>query len=150
MAFFVWKYLTSLNCQPFSLKKVHRRCLSGLKIGVWKGFEILSSLFFPVFKLSRENTQLENMCGIIFEKVKGVYAEAAAQRYYDKFCRIHKKTSVPESLFLAKLNLQTCSFIKNEALLQVFSCEFCKIRKNTFFAEHHQTSASDYNSICKL
>ena len=83
------------------------------------------------------------MCGIIIEEVKGVYAEAAAQRYYDKFCRIHKKTSVPESLFLAKLNLQTCSFIKNEALVQVFSCEFCKIRKN-------KTSASDYNSICKL
>ena len=64
------------------------------------------------------------MCDIIFEKMKGVYA--------------------------AKLNLQTCSFIRNEALVQVFSCEFSKIRKNTFFAEHHQTSASDYNSICKL
>ena len=32
-------------------------------------------------------------------------------------------------------------------LAQVFSCEFCKIRKNTFFAEHHQTTASDYSSI---
>ena len=40
-----------------------------------------------------------------------------------------------------------CSFIKNEALAQVFSCEFWKIRKNTFFAEHHQTTASDYSSI---
>ena len=32
-------------------------------------------------------------------------------------------------------------------LAQVFSCEFCKIRKNTFFAEHHQTTAFDYSSI---
>ena len=29
----------------------------------------------------------------------------------------------------------------------MFSCEFCKIRKNIFFAEHHQTTASDYSSI---
>ena len=40
-----------------------------------------------------------------------------------------------------------CSFIKNEALAQVFSCELWKISKNTIFAEHHQTTASDYSSI---
>ena len=37
--------------------------------------------------------------------------------------------------------------MKNEPLAQVFSCEFCKIRPNTFFAEHqHQTTASDYSN----
>ena len=53
------------------------------------------------------------MCEIVFEKVQGragevnrlnVYAEAAVRRvlykrFYEKFPRIHKKTSVPESLF---------------------------------------------------
>ena len=34
---------------------------------------------FQVFKLSRENTQLENMCDIIFENAKGIYAEATVQ-----------------------------------------------------------------------
>ena len=34
---------------------------------------------FPVFKLSRENTQPENVCDIILEKAKGVYAEATVQ-----------------------------------------------------------------------
>ena len=29
----------------------------------------------------------------------------------------------------------------------MFFCEFCKIRNNTFFAEHHHTTASDYSSI---
>ena len=47
---------------------------------------MVSSLLFSVYKLSRENAQPENMCDIIFEKVKGrggtvnrssVYAEAA-------------------------------------------------------------------------
>ena len=53
------------------------------------------------------------MCDIVFEKAKGrdgkknrtsVYAETAVQgvlqkRYYEKFRRIHKKTSVLESFF---------------------------------------------------
>ena len=53
------------------------------------------------------------MCDIVFEKAKGcgqkvnrvsVYAEAAVRRAllkrcYEKFRRIHKKTSVTESLF---------------------------------------------------
>ena len=53
-----------------------------------KGFEILISLLFLVYKLRRENTQPENMCDIVFENVTGrdgtvnrtsVYAEAAAR-----------------------------------------------------------------------
>ena len=68
---------------------------------------------FPVYKLSRENTQLENMCDITFEKVQGcakkvnrmsVYAEAAVQRvhwtiFYEKISQNSRKTSMPESLF---------------------------------------------------
>ena len=29
----------------------------------------------------------------------------------------------------------------------MFSCEFCEIYKNTFFEEHHQTTANVYSSI---
>ena len=36
---------------------------------------------------------------------------------------------------------------KNQTLAQVFSCEFCEICKNTFFAEHHRTTASSYSSV---
>ena len=32
---------------------------------------MLSSLLFPVYKLNQENTQPENMCDMVFEKVKG-------------------------------------------------------------------------------
>ena len=35
--------------------------------------------------------------------------------------------------------------MKKETLAQVFSCEFCKISKNTFFTEHLRTTASEYN-----
>ena len=34
------------------------------------------------------------------------------------------------------LRPEACNFIKKETLAQVFSCEFCKIFKNTFFTEH--------------
>ena len=35
--------------------------------------------------------------------------------------------------------------LKNfESLAQVFSCEFCKISKNTFFTEHLRTTASNF------
>ena len=52
-------------------------------------FEILSSFLFSVYKLIRENTQLEIMCDIAFENAKGcggtvnttsVYTEAAVRR----------------------------------------------------------------------
>ena len=56
---FLLKYLTALDCQLFRKKKLHCRCLSGLKISFW--FEILSLLLFPVLKSSRGNTQPENV-----------------------------------------------------------------------------------------
>ena len=37
--------------------------------------------------------------------------------------------------FLIKLQA-ACNFIKKETLAQVFSREFCKISKNTFFIKH--------------
>ena len=38
-----------------------------------------------------------------------------------------------------------CIFINKEILAQVFSCEFCKISKNTFFTEHLWVTASEGN-----
>ena len=51
-----------------------------------------------------------------------------------KFRKIHRKTPMPGS--------KACNVIKKETLAQVFSCEFCEISKNTFFAEHLWTTAS--------
>ena len=49
---------------------------------------------------------------------------------------------------------EACNFIKKEILAQVFSCEFCKISKNTFFTEHLWTTASVitwmFTDICIL
>ena len=40
------------------------------------------------------------------------------------------------------IKLQACNFIKKETLEQ-FSCEFCKIFKNTYFEEYLGTTASE-------
>ena len=84
---------------------------------------MLSSLLFAVFKLIQENTQPQNMCDIVFKVTAsrggamsraGIYAETAVRRVfwkgcYEKFHRIHKKTSVLVSLFLMKLRADSRS-----------------------------------------
>ena len=40
------------------------------------------------------------------------------------------------------LTPEPCNFIKLETLAQVFSCEFCKISKNSVFTKHLWTTAS--------
>ena len=47
-----------------------------------------------------------------------------------------------QSLVFNKVADSACNFIKKETLVQVFSCEFCKIFKNTFYTEHLWTTAS--------
>ena len=50
-----------------------------------------------------------------------------------EFRKIHRKTPVPESPFLIKLQaVESDNFIKKETLVQVFSTEFCEIIKKTF------------------
>ena len=52
--------------------------------------------------------------------------------------------------FLIKLQAQACNFIKKETLAQVFSYEFCKISKNTFFTEHLWATASVHQLVNHL
>ena len=44
------------------------------------------------------------------------------------------------------IKLQACNFIKKETLAQVFSCEFCKISKNTFLHRTPLVAVSEYQS----
>ena len=48
----------------------------------------------------------------------------------------HRKISVSESLFNKVTGLKACIFIKKDTPTQVFSYEYCKIFKNSFFMEH--------------
>ena len=59
---------------------------------------------------------------------------------FRNFTKFAGKKLVPESFFNKVAGLR--QFIKKETLVQVFSCEFCKISKNTFFTEHLRATAS--------
>ena len=60
----------------------------------------------------------------------------------------HENTCASQSLFLIKLqalrlSCRSATLLKKETLAQFFSCEFCKISKNTFFTEHLWMAASN-------
>ena len=55
-----------------------------------------------------------------------------------------------QSLFLINLQAEAYNFIRKEALPQVFSSEFCKISKNTFFKEYLRTTASGKTNYVNL
>ena len=57
-----------------------------------------------------------------------VFCKNDVLRNFPKFIGKH----LCQSLIFNKVADQACNFIKNETLAQVFSCEFCKISKNTF------------------
>ena len=54
-----------------------------------------------------------------------------------------QETTCARVYFLIKLHAESCNFSKKDTLTQVFSCEFCKIFKNSFFIEHLFTAASE-------
>ena len=59
-------------------------------------------------------------------------------RNFAKFTGKHLR----QSLFFNNVSGGASNFIKKQALAQVFSCEFCKISKNTLFTEHVWVTAS--------
>ena len=89
---------------------LRRRCSTGLKIGFW----------LPTKGLSRENTLQENMCDIVFEKMKG----------HGGTERVFMQTQTSEAFFKKGVLRNFAKFTrkhlckKNETLVQVFSCEF--------------------------
>ena len=50
-----------------------------------------------------------------------------------KFQKIHRKTPVPVTFFNKVAAFRPATLLKKETLVQVFSCEFCEISKNTVF-----------------
>ena len=61
------------------------------------------------------------------------------RRCSNKFCKIHRKTPVLEPLF----NKVTGLTPARETPRRMFSCDFLKFFKNTFFTEHFRATASD-------
>ena len=52
-----------------------------------------------------------------------------------------------QSLFFNQVDLRFATLLKKKTLIQVFSCNFYEISKNTFFTEHLRVTASNNISI---
>ena len=61
------------------------------------------------------------------------------KKFSQKFYKIHRKTSAPESLFFSKI---AGPLLKKRLCHRCFPCEFCEFSKNTFSTEHLRATAS--------
>ena len=53
-----------------------------------------------------------------------------------KFRKNSQENTCARASFLTQFQAEACSFIKKEALANMFSCEFCEMSKNVSFTEH--------------
>ena len=66
-----------------------------------------------------------------------------------KNCAIFTRKNLCWILFLVKLQAFRAAILLKKTATQVFSCEYCKIFKNTSFEEHLRTAASDETFIIR-
>ena len=80
---------------------------------------------------------LKNVLSKQFPKMqKQLFTNVIQNRCSYKLPNIHKKRSVLKSLFSEIRGLKACNFNKKETPTEVFSCEYHKTFKNSFFIEH--------------
>ena len=98
--------------------------------------------------------KLKYSCNYQKQPLEVFYKKGALKTYvkftgvlksFAKFTRKH----LCQVSFLIKLQVEPCNFTKKETLVQVFSCEFYKISKNTFFivTEHLRKTLSELSSL---
>ena len=103
----------------------------------------MSSLLLPVFQLSRENTQPENMCDVNFENIEAVVQRCSVKKVFLEISQNSQGNTCARVSYLIKLQALVCKFIKQDTLAQTFSCEFCEISKNTFLHRTPLVAASE-------
>ena len=118
---------------------IPRFCLSHQRLCLLR-YIILKELRFHVGKSCKMLYVYQTYVVLCYCQKKQPPEEFFKKRCFQKFRKIHRKTPAPESLF-------SFNFIKKETQRQVFSCEFCKVPKNTFFVEHLRTNGQDWSSL---
>ena len=64
-------------------------------------------------------------------QVTQVTRRCSIKKLFSEVLQNSQENACARVSFLIKLQAKTCSFIKKETLVQVFSCEFCKISYRT-------------------
>ena len=84
---------------------------------------------------------------VVFQKTPVASLEAVTRGVLWKKVFLEISQNLQENIcardsFLIKLQARGLQLYLKKSLAQLFSCEFCKISKNTFFTEHLRTTAS--------
>ena len=66
------------------------------------------------------------------EKAEAVARTWSVKKVFLEISQNSQENTCVRVSFLIMLQASVCNFIKNETLVQVLSCEFCEISKNTF------------------
>ena len=66
------------------------------------------------------------------EKTEAVARTWSVKKVFLEISQNSQENTCVRVSFLIMLQASVCNFIKNETLVQVLSCEFCEISKNTF------------------
>ena len=142
--------VAGLSLSNFFKKRLQRRCFSLNIAKLLTGFFIeylqwlLSEITSYPSHESRSNLIL-NISTSMFP-FRNSRPEAFCKKVVKKFCKIYRKTPVPESLLQQSCRAEGCKFINKETLAQVFSCKFCEISKNTF---SHRTPPAAVSFLCR-
>ena len=94
--------------------------------------------FYDSYDVSLWEKKLTNIFVEFHHFTEAATGGVLQKRCSRKFCNIHRKTPVLEPL----CGLSSLQFYQKETSTPMFSCEYCKIFKNTYFEEHLQTTAS--------
>ena len=82
------------------------------------------------------NTPLRDILQNTNKQFQKQVTEVFCKKMFLEISQNSLENTCARASFLIKLQAEACNFTKKETLAQVFSCEFYKISRNTFFTEH--------------
>ena len=95
--------------------------------------------YFPMKVLLQESVK-KNSIRASEVKTEAVVRRCSVKKVLLEISQNSQENNCAGDSFLTKP--QACNFIKKDSLVQVFSCAFCKISKNTFFCRIPLVAAS--------
>ena len=75
-----------------------------------------------------------------WNSLKQLFTGVKWKRCSEKYCKIHRKTSVPGTLFLIKLQAWVCNLFKKRLWYRCFSVNFARFLRTRFFTEQLWTT----------
>ena len=137
---FFAKILNGFKLLIIFAKKLHHRCSTWLKIGSWLRAWNIELTLVPSVQITPKKYSARKYVWHRFWKGGRLWWDS---KQNECLRRSRRSRGSLKKIWEISLNSQQniCAGIS----FLVFSCEFCEIYKNTFFAGQHRTTVSDYS-----